>query len=56
MCTTPAAVHTLAAGAADEVHVAPMDEALHRYSAMRRSLEQAAKARQRLVLPGRKAN
>ncbi len=39
----------LAAGAGGGVSLAGMEEALRRYSAMRRAAQQAAKARQRLA-------
>jgi len=39
----------IAAGAAGVLHLADMESALRRYSAMRRAAQQAAKARQRSV-------
>jgi len=41
----------LAAGATGHVHLADMETALRRYSAMRRAVQQAAKAKQRLIAP-----
>ena len=46
----------LAAGATGNVHVADMEAALRRYSAMRRAVQQAAKAKQRLTVPAPRAD